>query len=82
MRRHFYEEVVIEEEAGMAKKPVTSEEVKLFIQDNLTFINRSAGCIDYVDKNGCNMEEGFSKDPYEAINKAILAERKNVLVVY
>lgn len=66
----------------MAKKPVTPEEVKEFIQNNLTYINRSAGCIDYVDKNGNNLEEEFGDDVYEAINKAILAERKRTLIVY
>lgn len=66
----------------MAKKPVTSEEVKYFIQNNLTYINRSAGCIDYVGKNGCNMEMGFAENVYDAINKAILFERKTHLVVY
>ena len=66
----------------MAKKPVTQEEVKAFIQDNLTYINRSAGEIEWVDKNGCNMSEGFSRDVYTAINKAILVERKIDRVIY
>lgn len=66
----------------MAKGRVTPEEVKEFIQHNLVYINRDAGCIDYVDKNGNNMEEGFSKDVYEAINKAVLSERKRKLIVY
>ncbi len=66
----------------MAKKPVTPEEVKEFIQDKLIYINRSAGCLDYMDKNGNNMEEEFSDDVYEAINKAIIAERNRTPIVY
>ena len=66
----------------MARKPVTTEEVKDFIKNKLTYINRSAGSIDYVDKNGCNMEEGFGDDVYEAINNAILSERKIKEIVY
>ena len=66
----------------MAKKTVTPEEVKGFIKDNLTYINRIGGEIEWVDKNGCNMSEGFSIDVYTAINKAILAERKIERVIY
>jgi hypothetical protein len=61
---------------------ITPEEVKAFIQDNLTYINRTAGEIEWVDKNGCNMETGFSTDVYTAINKAILMERNHPLVIY
>ena len=65
-----------------ATGPVTSEEVKSFIQNNLTFINRSAGEIEYVNKNGDNYDEGFNENVYEAINAAILKERKVKLIVY
>lgn len=66
----------------MAKKPVTPEEVKNFIQNNLTYINRMGGEIEWVDINGCNMTTGFSRDVYTAINKAIVEERKNERVIY
>lgn len=62
--------------------PVTPEEVKNFIQNNLTYINRNAGEIEYTNKNGDNYEEGFHENVYEAINAAILRERKIKLVVY
>lgn len=66
----------------MPKKPVTPEEVKEFIQDKLVYINRTSGDIEYRDADGDNYEQGFKKDVYEAINKAILIERKSKPVVY
>jgi len=67
---------------GAMRSVVNSEEVKKFIQDNLTYINRSAGVLDYVDKNGNNMEQGFADDVYEGINAAIIKERKVKLTIY
>ena len=61
---------------------VTQEEVRLFVLQSLTYINRSAGEIEWVDKNGNNMTTGFSFSVYEAINKAILVERGIEKIVY
>ncbi|MDH5572585.1 MAG: hypothetical protein OEY89_12535 [Gammaproteobacteria bacterium] len=66
----------------MDSKQITPAEVKAFIQDNLTHINRDSGEIEWVDKNGNNMETGFSDDVYEAINKAILIERETIEIIY
>lgn len=64
------------------KKAVTPEEVKSFVQNNLVYINHQAGEIEWVDKNGNNMEEGFDQDVYEAINKAVLVERETEEIIY
>lgn len=53
-----------------------------FINDYLTYINRQAGYIEYVDKNGDNMEEGFSVNPMEAIQKAAKKISKQRIITY
>lgn len=65
-----------------ANEAITLEEVEDFIQNKLTYINRNAGEIGYVNKNGDNCNEGFNRNVHEAINAAILKERKIELMVY
>ena len=53
-----------------------------FVNDCLTYINRQAGCIEYVDKNGNNCEEGFADNPMDAIQKAAEKVVKQRIVKY
>lgn len=45
--------------------------IELFVKDHLTYVNRSAGEIEY-EYEGCNYEEGFANDnPLLGIRAAI-----------
>lgn len=60
----------------MAKKkhippPMTELE---FVRDHLTYINRTAGVIEYI-RDGDNYEDGFHEDPLEGIRAAIKSIR-------
>lgn len=61
---------------------MTHKDVVKFIQHNLVHIHRDSGEIEYTDCNGCNIVIGFCDDVYEAINRAIVSERKKIEIIY
>ena len=60
----------------------TPKKVADFIENNLVYINRTDGVIDWVDVNGNNMETEFSGTVYNGINLAVKRAKKIKLVVY